>query len=84
MQIIAIAFLLVGVVIGLVYGIQLVILAFQTSILWGVCYLFVPFAALVFIVKYWDEASYPFLRSLIAIPFYLIGIALLPDSSPML
>lgn len=78
MQVIAVVFLLIGFGISLVYGIQLLIIAFQTSVLWGLGYLFVPFVALIFVIVHWDEASYPFLRSLIAIPFFIVGFVLLP------
>ena len=65
--------MLVGAVIALIYGIQLIILAFQTSVLWGLGYLFVPFVALIFVAMNWDQTKSPFLRSLLAIPFYIAG-----------
>ena len=81
MQFIAIALILVGTIIGLIYGIQLIIIAFQTSILWGLVYLFVPFGALIFMILHWEDSSYPFLRSLLAIPFFIVGFLLLPQAS---
>jgi hypothetical protein len=83
MEIVAYTLLLVGFVVALVYGIQLLVLAFRTSILWGLGYLLVPFVALVFIVMHWDEAREPFLKGLIAIPLYIVGLMLLPDASAL-
>ena len=77
MQVIALAIILIGTIISLIYGIQLIIIAFQTSILWGLVYLLVPFGALVFVIVHWEDASYPFLRSLLAIPFFVVGFLLL-------
>ena len=81
MEFIAYALLIVGFIIALFYGIQLLILAFRTSILWGLGYLFIPFVALIFVIVHWDEAKTPFLRGLLAIPFYIVGILLLPNSA---
>lgn len=61
----------------LVFGVQILILAFKTSIGWGLASLIIPFAALVFVFKYWDAAKQPFLRSLMCLPVYLIGLALM-------
>src|SRR5687767_263772 len=47
-----------------VFGIQILIMAFKTSVGWGLACLFLPFAALVFVIKFWDQAKTPFLRSL--------------------
>jgi hypothetical protein len=68
--------LLIGVVIALIYGLKLLILAFRTSILWGLGYLLVPFVGLIFVIVHWDKAGSPFLRSLLAIPFYALGVLL--------
>lgn len=70
----------IGIIIGLIYGIQLIILAFRESILWGLGYLFVPFVSLIFLVVHWDEAKSPFLKSLFAIPFYIIASLLMQPS----
>ena len=40
--------------------------AFQQQVLWGLAYLFIPFAGLVYVIKYWDNAKMPFIRALIA------------------
>lgn len=57
----------------LVSGIWLMILAFKKHILWGLAYIFVPFASLVFVCMNWDRAGKPFLISLVAVGLYLGG-----------
>jgi len=78
MEILGFALIIIGIIIGFVFGIQLLILAFQTSVLWGLGYIFVPFVALIFIIMHWNETKTPFLRSLIAFPLYIIGALLIP------
>lgn len=78
MEALGLSCIAIGVIIALVFGIILLIKAFQESILWGLGYIFVPFVSLVFIIMHWDKAKSPFLKGLIAIPFYAIGIALMP------
>ena len=65
--------MLMGVLLSFIYGVILIIKAFQASILWGLGYIFVPFVGLIFVITNWDEAGKPFLLSLLAIPFYLVG-----------
>jgi len=64
----------------LIFGIQILILAFKTSVGWGLASLIIPFAILVFVIKYWDRAKTPFLRSLACLPVYLIGMVLMAFS----
>lgn len=45
--------------ISFVCSIVVLVRAFQTSLTWGLCSLFIPFAILVFTVKYWDEVKTP-------------------------
>jgi len=56
--------------------ILLLIQAFKESVVWGLVYLLVPFGALVYIVKYWDQAKDLFLKSLIGGAVYLAGIGI--------
>lgn len=78
MEILGMVMLGIGAIIGLIFGIQLLIIAFQQSILWGLGYLLIPFVSLIFIVIHWDKARTPFLRCLLSIPLYVIGFMLLP------
>lgn len=58
-----VAFVL-GVALLVVGQLWLVVRAFQHGLGWGLACLFVPFAALAFIVLHWDEAANPFFTSL--------------------
>lgn len=77
------SFLCLGIatLISLIYGIILLIRAFQVSVLWGLGYLFIPFVSLVFIIVHWQTAKDPFLKSLLAIPFMIVGVLLLPEGT---
>jgi F0F1-type ATP synthase assembly protein I len=77
------AFVLLGIafIINLVYGIAMIIKAFQVSVWWGLGYLFVPFGSLIFIIAHWQVAKDPFLKSLLAIPFMIAAVLLLPEET---
>lgn len=66
--------ILIGVIIGLIFGIQILILAFKESPVWGIGSLIIPFVMLIFVIMHWEKAKSPFLKTLIAIPFYVIGL----------
>jgi hypothetical protein len=66
----------IGIIISLIYGIQLLIMAFRHSVLWGLGYLCVPFVALIFIFMHWSETKGPFLKALIGLPFMIAGVLL--------
>ena len=57
----------------LIFGIQILITAFKTSIGWGLASLFIPLAVLVFVAKHWEATKTPFIRSLIAFAVALVG-----------
>ncbi|PKL75941.1 MAG: hypothetical protein CVV27_12795 [Candidatus Melainabacteria bacterium HGW-Melainabacteria-1] len=65
-----------GLVVALIFGVILLIQAFKVHVLWGLAYLFVPFAALVYVVKYWEDARKPFLYSLLSLPLLIGGSVL--------
>ena len=81
METIGLILLVIGFLIALVYGIQLLIVAFRTSIWWGLGSIFIPLVSLIFVIMYWPQAKSPFLRGLLAIPFYLVGFALSPSAA---
>ncbi|MDD7983411.1 hypothetical protein PQO01_00395 [Lentisphaera marina] len=78
MEALAATCMIIGAIIAIIFGFILLMKAFQESILWGLGYLFVPFVSLIFIIVHWQEAKSPFLKGLIALPFYGLGIALMP------
>ncbi|MEM6353804.1 MAG: hypothetical protein AAF766_23910 [Cyanobacteria bacterium P01_D01_bin.14] len=50
-----IALFLIGLGLSLAGGMIGLVQAFQTSAVWGLLYLFVPFASLVFVAKFWSR-----------------------------
>ncbi len=59
----------IGAVLGLVAlvtSIWLLVVAFRQSVLWGLASLFIPFASVVFAIKYWGAAKKPFLASFVS------------------
>ncbi|WP_350588144.1 hypothetical protein [Psychrobacter sp. 78a-MNA-CIBAN-0178] len=81
MGIVGIALFFIALIICIIYGIKLIIIAFQESTAWGLMYLFVPFANLYFVFTRWEKTKYPFLKTLIAIPLLIIGAMLMPMQS---
>lgn len=64
MEIIGLILIIMGLLIAVFYGVIILIKAFQAHILWGLAYLFIPFASLVFVFTHWDETGKPFLYTL--------------------
>jgi uncharacterized membrane protein len=79
MQILAFLLLGIGLILALIYGIILMVKAFQASVWWGLGYLFVPFVALIFVFTHWEVAKKPFLMNLLAIALMIAGLMLLPE-----
>jgi hypothetical protein len=67
----------VGFIIAMVGNIWFYIIAFKTSVGWGFACLFLPFASLVFMIKYFDEVLEPFLVSVVGAILIFIGSALM-------
>lgn len=81
MEIVGIALFFIALLICLIYGIKLIIIAFQESAVWGLMYLFLPFANLYFIITRWEKTKSPFLKTLIAVPLFIISMMLMPIQS---
>ena len=74
--IIALTVIGLGLLFLCVGGIWSIVVAFQRSIVWGLCYLFVPFASLVFLFVAWAEVRRAFLIQILGcamalVPFFL-------------
>lgn len=80
MELVAYACYGIALLISLIYGIKLLILAFKESVLWGLGSIFIPFVGLIFVIMHWEQAKGPFLKSLLAIPFFAIGAFLFISS----
>lgn len=74
MQLLGFALMGIGFVAMLITGLVLIVRAFQASPLWGLAYLFVPFAALAFVVLHWDKAGKPFLGQLLGLGLLVGGV----------
>ena len=60
-------------------SLMVIVAAFRQSVLWGLAYLFLPFAALVFIIKYWAEAKAGFLTSMVGFLAVIGAIFAVPE-----
>ena len=69
----SIALIIIGALASLVGGIWFLVVAFRQSVVWGLVVIFVPFASLVFLVKYWREAKTSFFVQLIGSVIYVAG-----------
>ena len=81
MEIIAFILIGIGVIMALVYGIILIVKAFQASVWWGLGYLFVPFVWIIFVATHWDVSRKPFLMNLLALVPLIAGFVLLPEQA---
>lgn len=77
MDLIPIIFGSIGVLVALVGGIMLLIAAFRENIWWGLAYLFVPLAGLVFVFMHWEVAKRGFFLSVFG---FLIAVGAVTSS----
>ncbi len=61
MEIIGLILMIVGGVAALCGSVMMLIRMFQTSILWGLGGIFVPFVSLIWLIMHWDKGGRPFL-----------------------
>ena len=71
-----IALIAIGSLLLLVGGIWAIVVAFRRSIVWGLCYLFVPFAALVFLFVAWADVRRAFFTNLVGCAILCGGLYL--------
>ena len=74
----AIILIALGLLLTLVGGVWGIVVAFRRSVVWGLCYLFVPFAALVFLFVAWADAKRAFWVNLAGV-LMMASVFLLPD-----
>ena len=72
--IVVLALIGIGWLVTMVGGVWMMVNAFKTSLLWGLAYLFLPFASLVWMVMHWAEAKKPFMVSLAGCAVMLAGL----------
>lgn len=73
MEKLALLLILVGIVIALVSNLSVLIAAFRDSVVWGLAYLLIPGAALVFVITHWDDCRSPVLRALVGAVIMIAG-----------
>ncbi len=66
----------VGGIGALIFGIQILILAFRTSLAWGLCSLLIPLVIFFYVAKNWAACKTPFLRWLACAVLAAIGSGL--------
>jgi hypothetical protein len=78
METVAMVLVVGGYIAAVVAGIWLLVVAFQTGVGWGLACLFIPLAALVFVIAHWEDAKRPFLAQLAACVPIILGAVLAP------
>jgi hypothetical protein len=76
MSAVGVGLFVIGSIVMLVAGVVLLVKAFQTSVLWGLGYVFVPFVSLIFVIMYWQDTKKPFLYVLLGLVIFLVGMAI--------
>ncbi|MGE0641363.1 MAG: hypothetical protein AB7G12_15045 [Thermoanaerobaculia bacterium] len=66
----------VGGIGSLIFGIQMLILAFKKSVGWGLASLLIPFVIFIFVAQNWAACKTPFLRWLACFGVMAIGYAI--------
>ncbi len=74
--------MVISVVVMLVGGVMMIVAAFRQGILWGLAYLLIPFAALVFLFKHWNEAKKGFFINLVGACAFLGCCFSFPQARP--
>jgi hypothetical protein len=65
--------LVLSAIVSLIGSVLFAVAAFRVSVVWGLLVLFVPFAGLFFLVKYWAQAKRGFLVGLAGSAVALVG-----------
>ena len=74
----AIILIVLGALLAAVGGVWGIVVAFRRSLIWGLCYIFVPFASLAFLIVAWADAKRPFLVRMMGV-FLILSVLLLPN-----
>ena len=69
----------VGVIIAAVGGIWVVVKAFQESLVWGLCSIFIPLVVLIFVLTHWGDCKKPFGIWAVGVILYIGGFMLSAD-----
>ncbi|MGE5232951.1 MAG: hypothetical protein ACM3OB_02485 [Acidobacteriota bacterium] len=66
----------VGSIVMLIFAIQILIMAFKTSVGWGLASLFIPLVIFFYVAKNWAACKTPFLRWVVGLVIMIVGFAL--------
>jgi FtsH-binding integral membrane protein len=77
----AVMLFLIGLVIGGIGALWLIFVAFKQNPQWGLGVLFIPGVFLIFGIKYWQNASKPFVIMLIGAALLIAGRLLMPHAA---
>ncbi|MBC8303178.1 MAG: hypothetical protein H8E55_46410 [Pelagibacterales bacterium] len=75
-MVIGIIFIVVGLIFAIIGLIGFLIKAFSESFLWGIGVLIIPFVWIIYLVLF-EEGRSSFVKVLISIPFFLLGLVLM-------
>jgi len=73
MMVLAMFLLVTGAMVSFVGSVMFLVAAFRESALWGLAVIFLPFASLVFLIKYWSDVKRAFLVQLLGMLLGLLG-----------
>ena len=74
-----IALFYIGCLVSIIAGIWLLVVAFKTSIWWGLGSLIVPFVSLIFVIMHWETAKKPFLWGLLGFAMIIVPVLTQPE-----
>ena len=69
---------ILGLLIAVVGAIWLLVITFQTSVLWGLGSLLIPFVSLIFVVMHWEETKKPFLIQMAGVVLMIVAAMMAP------
>jgi len=61
-------------------GLILLVKAFQVHVGWGIAMLLIPIVGLVFVVKHWEKAKWPFAANMLGVALFLLAVYLQPNA----
>lgn len=65
MNMLILALVVVGFLVNLAGGLLFLVAAFRESVWWGLACFFIPFASLIFLIKYWESAKTGFATTVV-------------------
>ena len=75
------ALLLIGYIILVLGGLWMLFVIFQTSVVWGILSILVPFVSLLFVIMHWDDTKRPFLVQVVGLVLIYFGADAAIDSA---